>query len=441
MINLKSIALSIAFIGSLSLASATDFIHPQKIVDGYKKTIFSIDTKGLVKLLKTEPNTRIIDIRDKTDIIKQGGFIKANRVSIVQRDKLEFLLPQILDDNKEKFIIHCYHGNSSALAAKQLKDMGFENVIWYKDNFPGWQKAGLEIRNLDEYPESILFSKVKKVAENIYTSIGAMGPHTYENVGHNNNLAFIIGEKDVLVWNASSNYLLAKAFHEEIKRITDKPVKYVVLENSQGHAANGTGYWKEQGAAIVAHEISKKELKRDTSKMIERAQKRYRDKALGTYIVLPDITFKDNYKIDLGNDLIIEVKYFGKAHEHDDIALWLPNQKVLFAGDIAFYQRILPIFKITDTANWLKVWEEVEALKAKIVVPGHGDVTDMEHVRAHTKDYLVYMRDEITKVMDDGGEMGDAYNIDQSKFEHLDAFELLGKRNAATLFSLMEFEE
>lgn len=410
-------------------------LSPDELQLKYQKNIKSISTKQLVKLLKGKPNTRVIDVRNTIDAIKQGGVLKVNKLSRISRDKLEFSIGNIVKPD-ETFVVHCYLGNISLLAVKSLKDMGYKNVIWYKDSFKGWMDARLETRTPDAYPSSMLYSKVEKVANGVYASIGEKGASTYENSGHNNNLGFVIGDKSVLVWNAGANYLLAKSLHEEIKKITNKPVKYVVLENSQGHASFGSNYWKEQGATIIAQEIAKKELK---NKSTGRARKTMRDKFLGTKLVLPDVTFKDNKTIDLGNKKV-EIKYFGYAHEHSDILIWVPSEKVLFAGDLAFYQRLLPIFQITDVNSWLKGWEKLEALKAKIVVPGHGDVTDMTHVRADTRDYLIYIQKEIEKILDGDGGMKEAYDIDQSAFEHLDTFELLAKKNVGTLFQIMEFE-
>lgn len=105
----------------------------------------------------------------------------------------------------------------------------------------------------DKYPQSLLYDKPIKVAKDVYSAIGALQPYTYENSGHNNNLSFVIGEKGILVVNGSSSYLLAKALHDEIKKISNKPVLYVVDENGQGHAVLGNNYWKEQGAKIIAH--------------------------------------------------------------------------------------------------------------------------------------------------------------------------------------------
>ena len=143
----------------------------------------------------------------------------------------------------EVFVVHCLNGNRSALASVRLKNMGYKNLLYYKESFEVWRQNKLPVSSLDKDTNSILYSKVKKVAKNIYTSIGRTSPSTYENSGHNNNLGFVIGNKAVMVWNAGANYLLAKALHEEIKKITKLPVKYVLLENSQGHAMLGSNYW------------------------------------------------------------------------------------------------------------------------------------------------------------------------------------------------------
>ena len=403
-----------------------------------KKTVKSLNTQQIVEVLKKDPNTHIIDTRTRGEILKSGGYIKANRVTNIPRGILEFTIASEVKKD-ETFIVHCNTGNRSLLAAKKLQDMGYKNVIHYKDSYDGWSKAGLKTSSLDRYPESMLYKKIEKVAEGVYTSIGQTSPGTYENSNHNNNLGFIVGDNAVLVWNAGGNYLLAKALHEEIKKVTKKPVKYVVLENSQSHAMLGNAYWKEQGATIVAQEIAKQEMIDKGESILQRKAKSLKDKILGSKIVLPDETFKDKKVFDLGNR-VVEALYFGYAHEHSDIALWLPKEKILFAGDLAFNNRLLPIFEITETNKWLEAWEKVEALNAKIVIPGHGDTTDMATVRRYTKDYLVYMREQLTEILDNDGDLNEAYEIDMSAYEHLDTFKELGKQNIARLFKQLEFE-
>ena len=149
--------------------------------------------------------------------------------------------------------------------------------------------------------------------------------------------------KSVLVWNASGNYLLAKSLDEEIKKITNLPVKYVILENSQSHAILGSSYQKENGAIIISQDIAKEEIVNSGELILNRKKRLLKDKLLGSKIIIPDVVFKDKKIINLGG-IEVQALYFGYAHEHSDIALWIPQEKTVFAGDIAFNQRLLPIF-------------------------------------------------------------------------------------------------
>src|SRR5210317_2451638 len=105
----------------------------------------------------------------------------------------------------------------------------------------------------DQYPQSELYSKPYEVIPGVFSAIGATAPPTYENSGHNNNLSFIVTGEGVVVINGGAAYGLAKALHDEIKAVTDQPVRLVFNENGQGHAVLGNNYWAEQGVPIVAH--------------------------------------------------------------------------------------------------------------------------------------------------------------------------------------------
>ena len=119
---------------------------------------------------------------------------------------------------------------------------------------------------------------------------------------------------------------------------------------------------------------------------------------------------------------------------------WLADKKLVIAGDMAFHKRMLPIFEYTDTAGWLNTWEKFAALGAKYVIPGHGEPTNMEEVTRYTKGYLMHLREKIGVLIEEGGSMQDAYEIDQSAYMHLPTAEILAKRNAGQVFQAMEFE-
>ena len=292
----------------------------------------------------------------------------------------------------------------------------------------------------DKYPGSMLYDEPVEVIPGVWSAIGATAPPTYENSGHNNNLSFIVTGDGVVVVNGGAAYGLAKALHDEIKRITDQRVKLVFNENGQGHAMLGNAYWAEQGVHIVAHEDAAHEIEEYGGTVLEGMKRYNRDKAEGTTVQGPTETFSDEYIVDMG-DFHIEARYLGPAHSPGDIVVWLPEQSLVISGDMAFHERMLPIFQHTYTADWLETWEnEFEPLGATYVIPGHGHPTNMAQVRRYTHDYLVYLRGKIREHIDAGGDLSDAYYVDQSPYAHLDTYEELATKNAGRVYEQMEWE-
>ncbi len=292
----------------------------------------------------------------------------------------------------------------------------------------------------DKYPGSMLYDKPVEVIPGVFSAIGATAPPTYENAGHNNNLSFIVTGEGVVVVNGGAAYGLAKALHDEIKAITDQPVRLVFNENGQGHAMLGNSYWAEQGVPIVAHVEAAQEIEDYGGTVLEGMKRYNRDKAEGTSVVAPTETFDTEYIVEMGA-FRIEARYLGPAHSPGDIVVWLPEQSLVISGDMAFHERMLPIFEHTYTAEWLDTWDTAfEPLGATYVIPGHGHPTNMDQVRRYTKDYLVYLREKVGEHLENGGGLVEAYYVDQSPYTHLDTFEELATKNAGRVFEQMEFE-
>ena len=292
----------------------------------------------------------------------------------------------------------------------------------------------------DQYPGSALYSKPIEVIPNVWSAIGATAPPTYENSGHNNNLSFIVTGDGVIVVNGGAAYILAKALHDEIRVITDQPVKLVINENGQGHAMLGNSYWAEQGVPILAHVDAAHEIDARGGSILEGMKRYNRDKAEGTSVARPTLTFEDRHIVEIG-DYYIEVLHLGPAHGPGDIQVWLPEQSLVIAGDMAFHQRMLPIFEDTIVYDWIETWEtEFEPLNATYVIPGHGTPTNMDQVRRYTRDYLVYLREKVGEHLEAGGDLADAYYVDQSPYRLLDTFEELATKNAGRVYEQMEFE-
>ncbi len=292
----------------------------------------------------------------------------------------------------------------------------------------------------DRYPQSELYAKPVEVIPHVWSAIGATAPPTYENAGHNNNLSFIVTDEGVVVVNGGASARLAAALHEEIKTVTDQPVVLVINENGQGHAVLGNSYWADLGVPILAHVDAAHEVEENGDFILQGMQSYNRDRAEGTRVQLPDITFEDRHDITLG-EVKIEVLHLGPAHGPGDVQVWIPQWDIMIAGDIAFHERMPPIFADTCTSCWIDTWENaLEPLNPTYVIPGHGHPTNLAQVRRYTRDYLVDLREKIAAHIDDGGDLAGAYYVDQSQWSNLDTFEELATRNAGRVYEEMEWE-
>jgi glyoxylase-like metal-dependent hydrolase (beta-lactamase superfamily II)/rhodanese-related sulfurtransferase len=435
--------LIIFFIVSLPLNAFAEEVKksvPDTALAAINKRINNIDTKTLKKRLEKEKDLVLIDVRIHAEIDRLGGEIHTQKNINIPRGWLEFRIEDAVANKDTPIVVYCGTNQRSPLAADTLMKLGYTHVENYAEGIIGWIEAGYPVVKNDNEPESMLYNKPTKIAEGVYSAIGQTAPATYANSGHNNNLSFVVSDEGVLVVNAGDNYLLAQALHEEIKKITDQKVKYVVLENAQGHAMLGMNYWQQQGAKIIAHRDAAEEIETNGEATLERMIKGRKDKSQGTILSTPDQIFDDKLEIQLGK-IKIDILHLGAAHSPGDISVWLPEQKIIMAGDMAFNKRLLPLFEHTNTAAWISdTWDNFVALKPKLVIPGHGPATTLDVVTRYTKDYLVYMRSKVSEILENDGELSDAYNIDQSAYAEFDTFKYLARRNADLLFRSMEME-
>ena len=436
---MKHYFLTLICIFALSIIPAeAEIIDGNKMLESVNKQITNINTDELKNILDSDPSVVLVDVRTPSELKITGTINRGQNINVV-RGWLEFQIGDHVKTKDTPIIVYCGRNLRSPLAAKTLERMGYTNVKNYSDGYFAWKEEFHPVKISDHEPDNMLYRLPVEVADGVYSAIGATQPYTYENSNHNNNLSFIVTSDGVLVFNAGGSYLVAKALHEEIKKITDQPVKYVVLENSQGHAILGSNYWKEQGAIIIAHIEADKEIKHRGEDIYARTLRVQKEKIIGTKIVFPDLTFKEKMPILMGSTNI-QLMHIGASHSPDDIQLWLPEQKLLISGDTAFNERMLPIFPHTNVAAWIETWDKIEALEPELIIPGHGEPTDLATITKFTKDYLVYMRTEVEKVLDDDGGLYEAYNIDQSMFRDRGTFRELHKQNAERIFKQMEFE-
>jgi glyoxylase-like metal-dependent hydrolase (beta-lactamase superfamily II) len=279
-----------------------------------------------------------------------------------------------------------------------------------------------------------------QVAPGIYAFIGETGMRTYENEGMNANAGFIVTKTGVVVVDSGSSYLVAKAMHEAIKKITQQPVKYVINTGGQDHRWLGNGYFKALGAQIIASRKAMADMQERGAMELEALKPELREKLAGTQIVYPDRLFDQTDSLQLG-EVNIQIIYTHGGHTPGDAVVWLPKSRTLFSGDLIFVDRLLGVLPFSNSKDWLASVEAIERLNPKVIIPGHGKVCDLTKALHDTKDYLSLLRNHMHKAYEAGSDLQQAIDtLDQSAFSHLENFELLKGGNASRVYLEMESE-
>ena len=113
----------------------------------------------------------------------------------------------------------------------------------------------------------------------------------------------------------------------------------------------------------------------------------------GLKVTLPDITFDHRLSIHLGSQLL-ELIFVGHCHSVGDIIVYLPNEKIVFAGDLLLCKNH-PNIREGNMANWIQALDLIYGLPVEIIVPGHGGIIkDKEECRV-IKEYFLKVKGKV----------------------------------------------
>lgn len=187
------------------------------------------------------------------------------------------------------------------------------------------------------------------------------------------NTGVVIGDDCVLVIDTQATPAMAADVLEKIRSVTDKPVKYVVL--SHYHAVRVLGASAYGAEHVIAsqdtHDLIVERGKEDMASEIGRFPRLFKGVDSIPGLTWPTMTFAGKMTLYLGS-LEVQLLQLGRGHTKGDTVVWLPKEKVLFAGDLVEYGAT-PYTGDAYLTDWPATLDNLEALGANAVVPGRGD--------------------------------------------------------------------
>ena len=204
-----------------------------------------------------------------------------------------------------------------------------------------------------------------------------------------NNPAFVAAADQVIAIDACATERRTRLFREAIGRLSEQPVRTLV--NTHAHLDHTFGnYLFAEDAVIVGHANCRAEILHDAPELPARARQMFPSVEWGAIeVVAPSLTFEDRLSLYAG-ELELELIYVSPAHTNTDVVVWLPERKVVIAGDIVFH-RGTPFALMGSVAGWLEALDRLRALGAETIVPGHGPIAGPE-VLDDVADYLRFVQ-------------------------------------------------
>ncbi len=256
------------------------------------------------------------------------------------------------------------------------------------------------------------------------------------------NAGFIVTSAGVVVIDALGSPALAERLLAEIRKVTPHKVTHVIVTHYHADHVYGLQVFEQSGARIIAQQAGREYLHADTARLRLQASRTelapwIDDK---TRLVAATEWIDMRREMTVGDTRLV-LQPVGPAHTPEDLAVYLPDKKVLYAGDLVFRSRV-PFVGQADSRNWIKSLDKLLAFDADVVVPGHGPVsTEARKDMELTRNYLAYLRKTMVQAARDMTPFDEAYKAtDWSAYEHLPLFGAANRMNAYNTYLLMEHD-
>jgi cyclase len=258
---------------------------------------------------------------------------------------------------------------------KQIKTI---SVLWIFFLISVLPVYGQQKKQPPQYSQAPAPVTVHQISKNTYEVRGGAGA----------NCSFITGDRAVYVIDAKMTEQSARDMIEAIRKVTDKPIGYLILTHSDGDHVNGIPGFPD-GTDIIAHE--------NCAKNIEKANESGQLK-----LPLPNITFTDRMNIYDG-DLELNLLYFGPAHTDGNIVIYIPDERIAVIGDL-FFKGMDPLVhrhKNGTSSGFVHVLQKIADLKAEKYLSGHAEPVEKADIEG-LRNTIIEKREKVSVMVEEG---------------------------------------
>jgi cyclase len=227
---------------------------------------------------------------------------------------------------------------------------------------------------------------VKQIASDLY--------FFYDYSGSNS--VFLVTDEGVLVIDTGQHPRAGQDLIDRIRKITNKPIKWVINSHFHGDHTFGNAPFKAAGATFVAHKETARIMQLVQPKEMARRVNYFKSHNYdpnAVKLILPDVTYDTTMTIHLGGREV-RLFYLGPGQQDGDTFVLFPHARALFTPG-SFAKHSMPNMAFTTSVdNWIKLLDQVAAMDVDAILPAHGDVAN----RADVKELSAMLADEYATV-------------------------------------------
>lgn len=232
-------------------------------------------------------------------------------------------------------------------------------------------------------PPPVWNTGLVKLTDDVYAYLQEGGSWGLSNAG-------AINGKAVTIVDTLLTIPMTQTFLSEVRKVIDNPIKHLIITHHHSDHCFAAHLLTE--AVNYAHVNARKEMIRKGQPNPATHQALHPESDFtGVLFTHPHVTFTDELELHL-EERTLSLHYFGVAHTVADIAVYLPAEKIVFAGDLLFLYST-PVAIEGSISGWISALDKLAALDADVYVPGHGPICDRDGVIA-SRDYLQLIYEE-----------------------------------------------
>ena len=275
----------------------------------------------------------------------------------------------------------------------------------------------------------------QKLTSDVYCFFGKPENISKENGGNMVNTCFVQTKEGFVVIDSGPTFSYALQAYEQMQKIAKLPVKYVINTHDHDDHWLGNSFYKSKGALLIGPETYEQNIQPGMATRMEKSVAK--ETYAGTKVVKLDTVVKDTYELTLG-DMVFHIKQLvQQAHTKGDLVVYLPQEKVLFAGDLVFNNRVSSL-RDGSIIGSLKALEVIDSLHPKVIVGGHGYRTD-SNATSVFKAYLTTMKKQIQDALDNDISIDEiSKKVKMPEYEKMKLYDVLHRRNVFDAYRELE---